>query len=226
MIAFTLYYIFNNYIINDKMGTKKIALFGATTSVGQCILNEALARGHEVTAIVPDINEVTAEHDKLKVVEGFIIDPQDVKAEVEDHDVVINAECPSPDNTKGFYEGTQSFIKGVKEAGVKRVIVVGWAPDGLSDYNSNETTSTKDWRAISEAYGNALALYQKEENIEWSYSHPVTYIETEIKGDTPPRVIDSLNNSNNNISFEDYAIALLDEVEKNKHLQELFAVTC
>ncbi len=142
------------------MNTKKIALFGATTPIGKSILTEALYRGHFVTVITPDVNAITTYHDNLKVVEGYMEDVADVSAEVEGHDIVINAESPDPDNVEFYIEKTISLIAGMMVTGVKRLIVVG------PYKNINDSSS------IKEVYNKSLLLYQNEKDLNWSFLYP------------------------------------------------------
>jgi putative NADH-flavin reductase len=209
---------------------KNIALFGANTSIGQRILKEALARGHKVTAIVPDIHQITTMHDNLKVVEGNITDTTDVSAEVEDHDVVINAEGPDPYNANTFVETTHSLIEGVKKAGVQRLIAVGGAPELKAGSAFAETEHiSHDWQAVADAHRNALALYQREKQLLWSYSHPTAFLEAGKKTGRHVRQhsVTSLGEiqGTDSLSLEDYATVLLDEAENNEHVQEPFEVT-
>ena len=67
----------------------KIALYGATGMIGRRILDEALQRGHEVTAIVRDESKVAEESPNLHVVTGDILAPQDVAEKVAGHDAVL-----------------------------------------------------------------------------------------------------------------------------------------
>ena len=72
----------------------KIALFGSTGRIGQRILNEALARGHEVTAIVRDATRKSDKRPNLTFKPGDVLKPESVAAATVGHDVVVSAYGP------------------------------------------------------------------------------------------------------------------------------------
>src|ERR1700741_2230700 len=107
----------------------KIALIGATGFVGSAILQEALQRGHEVTAIVRHPEKLTP-HPKLRPHNADIQKIDDVTRSVAGHDVVISAFNPgwnNPDIYNQQVKGTRAIVDGVKKAGVKRLLFVGGA---------------------------------------------------------------------------------------------------
>jgi putative NADH-flavin reductase len=208
----------------------KIALYGATGNIGQRILKEALRRGHEVTAIVRDQNKVGAKNSKLKYVIGDILNPADVCIKSAKHDVVISAYGPGHSNPKKLVEATQSLIEGVRESGVKRLIVVGGAGSlevspGIQLVDTPQFPEA--WKGIANAHRDALELYKKENSLDWSYASPAAFIEPgEITGKFRwggnQLLIDEVGNSK--ISMEDYAIALLDEAENPNYVHKQFSV--
>src|SRR5437764_3397718 len=68
-----------------------IVVYGASGMIGQRITQEALGRGHKVTAIVRNPSHLTLTHPNLTIKEGNILDPNDVVQTVAGHDAVINA---------------------------------------------------------------------------------------------------------------------------------------
>ena len=73
----------------------KIALFGASGMIGQCVAQEALRRGHEVTAIVRDPARIQFRHPQLTPTEGNALNRESVTQVVAGHDVVVSAIKPS-----------------------------------------------------------------------------------------------------------------------------------
>ena len=107
----------------------KIALIGATGFVGSAILKEALDRGHEVTAIVRHPEKLQP-HAKLRPQKGDVYNNDEVARLVAGHHAVISAFNPgwsNPDIYNQQVKGTEAIIKGVKQAGVKRLLFVGGA---------------------------------------------------------------------------------------------------
>jgi hypothetical protein len=107
----------------------KIALIGATGFVGSAILQEALHRGHEVTAIVRHPEKVPP-HPKLRPHKADVQKEGEVTQSIAGHDAVISAFNPgwsNPDIYNQQIKGTRAIIDGVKKAGVKRPLFVGGA---------------------------------------------------------------------------------------------------
>ena len=107
----------------------KIALIGATGFVGAAILQEALNRRHDVTAIVRNPEKLQA-HPQLHAQKGDVYNEDDVARFVAGHEVVISAFNPgwsNPDLYNQQVKGTRAIINGVKKAGIKRLLLVGGA---------------------------------------------------------------------------------------------------
>lgn len=107
----------------------KIALIGATGHVGHYFLNEALQRGHAVTALVRDPGKLAA-RDGLGVVQADVSDPAQVASAVAGHEVVIsafNGGWGSADLRARHAAGSQAILDGVKRSGVPRLLVLGGA---------------------------------------------------------------------------------------------------
>lgn len=108
-------------------GTTKIALYGSAGRVARPILDEALTRGHEVTAITrnPDAAPFSS-HANLRIEQGDIL--VGVADVVRDHDVVINAIGP-PRGSDGrlLIEAAHSLIRGLRGASIRRLLIVGGA---------------------------------------------------------------------------------------------------
>ena len=104
----------------------KIAIFGAGGRIGSRIVNEALSRGHEVTAVVRHPENYTVEALHLKVAKGDLFNSQDVESGVFNHDAVVCAYNYTHGATPStFSEIAAPLLSGMKQAGVKRLLVVG-----------------------------------------------------------------------------------------------------
>ena len=155
----------------------RIALIGATGFVGSAILQEALDRGHEVTAIVRDPTKLKA-HPKLHPSKADVQNEDEVARLVGGHGAVISAFNPgwsNPDIYNQQVKGTRSIIDGVKKAGVKRLLFVG----GAGVWKSSQEFSLSTCRGFPNEYKQgalatreALNMLRKETNLEWSFLSP------------------------------------------------------
>ncbi len=212
----------------------KILLVGATGFVGSAILKEALSRGHLVTAILRTPAKLTLEDDKLRVVAGDVMDAQLIAKEAKGQDAVISAYNPGWTNP-ALYEDTlkayTSIIEGVKAAGVQRLLVVG----GAGTLFVKPGVTVIDTGVLPEAIlpgvkGTAKVYtdYLKPEKaLDWVFFSPAGHIAPGERTGTFRLGLDDLivdEQGNSNISVEDYAMAMIDELEKPAHHQQRFTI--
>jgi len=210
----------------------KIALLGATGFVGSAILNEALDRGHTVTAIV-------RHPEKLPQRTGVVAATADVADEARlvqlftGQDAVISAFNPGWKNPNLYDEqvrGTASIIAAIKLAGVRRVLWVGGA-GGLEvepGVRAVDMPDMPDWvRPGSLATIDALASLRKEPTLDWSFLAPSANMHPgertgkfRLGGD---RMLVGANGKSE-ISVQDYAVAMIDELEHPAHVRQRFTV--
>jgi putative NADH-flavin reductase len=208
----------------------KIALFGATGNIGRRIAQEAIARGHEVTAVARDPARVDLSSNRLTVVKGDMLNPDSVAATVAGHDVVISAFGPGRGgDPKTIISSTHSLIDGVKRAKVRRLIVVGGA-GSLEVAPGQQLMDAPNfpaaWKPAAGAHREALAIYRTAD-LDWTYLSPAAFIEPgkrtgQYRTGTDRLVTDEKGESR--ISMEDYAVALLDEIEHPKFIRRRFTV--
>lgn len=210
----------------------KIALFGATGTIGKSILEEALRRGHEVTAVLRDISKLeglSKEHEKLQLKTGDILMPDSVAEAAAGKDVVISAFGPRFGEEDEMSEAARSLVEGVKRGGAGRLIVVGGAGslEVAPGVPLMDTPSfPEEWRPVARAHAEAYDVYLNSD-IDWTYLSPAAVIEPgERTGNfrigTNQLVTDELDNSR--ISVEDYAVALLDEADEGHFVRSRFTV--
>ncbi|MEV0249396.1 SDR family oxidoreductase [Nocardia sp. NPDC050712] len=114
----------------------RIAVFGATGTVGRVVVEQALEQGHEVTAFTRNAANVTQQHDRLRVVEGDVYDTNSAERAVAGQDAVIVA--LGDDRTGQVrFGGTKSVIEAMNRTGVKRLIVQSSLGVGDSRPNLN-----------------------------------------------------------------------------------------
>jgi putative NADH-flavin reductase len=209
----------------------KIAVFGASGRIGSRIVHEALNRGHDVTAIVRHPQDYTLSHDHLKVAKGDLFDRQDVETGAFDQDAVVCAYS----NTRGAPASTIAelpipLIKGLKQAHVKRLIIVGGA-GSLEIAPGSQLVDTPnfpaEYKSVALAHRDALKLYQNENELDWTYISPAAEIapgERTGKFRLGGTQLLSDGNGKSFISMEDYAIAVLDEIETPTHIRQQMTV--
>ena len=210
----------------------KIVLIGATGFVGSAILKEALDRSHEVAAIVRNPDKLTP-HANLHPKKGDVYHEDEVARLVTGHDAVISAFNPgwsNPDIYNQQVKGARSIISGVKQAGVKRLLFVGGAGSlevkpGVQSVDLPEFPAEYKQGAL--ATREALNLLRNEPRLEWSFLSPSADLSPgkrtgKFRLGTDQLLRDA--NGMSRISVEDYAVAMIDEVEKSQHIRQRFTV--
>jgi putative NADH-flavin reductase len=210
----------------------KIAVIGATGFVGSAILQEALQRGHEVTAIVRHPEKVKP-HPKLRPHKADVQKGDEVTRSVAGHDAVISAFNPGWTNPNMYdlqVRGTRAMIDGVKKAGVKRLLFVGGAGSlevkpGVQSVDLPEFPVEYKQGAL--ATREALNLLRNEPSLDWSFLSPSADLfpgqrTGKFRLGTDQLLADTQGKSR--ISVEDYAKAMIDEVEKPTHIRRRFTV--
>ncbi|MBI3905925.1 MULTISPECIES: NAD(P)-dependent oxidoreductase [unclassified Pseudomonas] len=200
----------------------KIAIIGATGRAGSQLLEEALRRGHSVTAIARDTSKIDPREGVVsKAVDA--LDAAALQAAIAGHDVVISA--------AHFATLPASAVVGpVKKSGVKRLLVVGGAgslllPDGTRVIDSEGFPEA--YKAEASAGAEFLANLREERDLDWTFLSPsAEFVEGERTGKFRLGQDDLLVSSEGRswITFADYAIAMLDEVEAPKHSRQRFTV--
>lgn len=213
---------------------KKVVLIGASGFVGSAILNELLNRGHKVTAIVRNPEKIKIEHENLTVIKGDINSQQTVTEISRGFDNVISAFNPgwtNPNIYEDTLKGYTTILEGVKAAGVKRLLCVGGAGSlfistgkRLKDAGIIPENYLPAVKGLSEFYLNILT---KEKEIDWVFFAPAGSIAPgertgKFRLGKDHLVVDKDGKSN--ISVEDYAVAMMDELEKPGHHQEIFTI--
>ncbi|MEO8392306.1 MAG: NAD(P)-dependent oxidoreductase [Chloroflexota bacterium] len=202
----------------------KIALFGATGTIGAGILKEALARGHQVTAVMRDPGKLSGTK-QLMIVQGDVLDAKSVAAVVKGHDAVISAFGPGlSGDPQMLVQAAKALIEGTRNAGVRRLIVVNGAGslEVAPGVRLVDTPQFPDgWRPLGFAHADSLEVYRTAD-LDWTAFSPAAMIEPgertgKYRLGTDQLVMDDQGNSA--ISVEDYAIALLDELEAPKYIR-------
>jgi putative NADH-flavin reductase len=211
-----------------------IVLFGGG-AVGHRIAREALAREHQVTVAVRDPARVERFDNRLTVVRGDITDASCVATIATGAGAIVNAissrsgrdEQPASSLTAAAH----ALIAGAQRARVRRVIIIGGAgsllmPDGTPHFD--EADFPVMYKAAALAQRDALDIYRAEAGaLDWTYISPAETIFPGRRTGTYRVGGDHLladANGNSRISYEDYAVAVLDALERRDHVRERITV--
>ncbi len=210
----------------------KIVLIGATGFIGSELLKEALSRGHLVTGIVRHPEKMTGEHPNLTLQKGDVTDEAQAIKLFTGHDAVISSFAPggAADQFEAFQSSYRTIVSAVKKAGVKRLLVVGGAGSlevepGKQLVDAGELPEA--WKAGILGLREVLYMLRKEKELEWTFLSPSKVIapgertgKFRLGGDQ--MLTDA--NGESRISVEDYAVAMIDELEKPAHIRQRFTV--
>jgi len=210
--------------------TLKIALFGATGMIGSRIAAEAARRGHQVTALSRNPERVPTDIPNLKAAQADVTDAASVAAAARGQDVVASAYSPPADNVAMIGKATRALIDGTREAGVKRLVVVGGA-GSLEVAPGKQLVDTEGfpaaYKAVALAHRDILPTLRAASDLDWTFFAPAALIQPgERKGTfrtgAGALIVDAQGNSS--ISAEDYAVAFVDELEQGRFVHQLATV--
>jgi putative NADH-flavin reductase len=200
----------------------KIALIGATGFIGSRLLAELTSRGHQVTAIVRNPEKVP-QGAGVTAKKGDVYDKDGLAVLLAGRDAVISAVHYTASDPA-------TLLAAVKQSGVKRYLVVGGA-GSLEVAPGVKLFDTKEFPAIyldeAKKGGAYLDLLKGENGLDWTFLSPSALIEPgertgKFRLGKDQLLVDDKGQSR--ISAEDYAIALVDELEKPAHSRQRFTV--
>ena len=209
----------------------KIALIGASGFVGSAILNEAVSRGHSVTAIVRDTSKLNP-HPQVRAVAVDAQDPQALADVIKGHDRVISAYNPgwsAPDIHDQYLKGASAIVEAANAAH-SWLLVVGGA-GSLEIAPGVQLVDTPDfpaeWKQGALAARDGLTALRREAALDWRFVSPPVFLEPGEKrggyrlggdqvlfdGDKPA-----------GITVGDLADGVLNEAETPAHLRQRFTL--
>ena len=211
----------------------KLAIIGASGFVGSALLDEALQRGHNVTAIVRHPEKISQVDPKLTVKQGDAQDADALAELVSGHDAVLsafNAGWTNPNLYTDFLKGCESIEKGTEQAGVKRLLVVGGA-GSLEAAPGVQLVDTPqfpaEWKAGATSARDYLNVLRKNTTLDWTFLSPAIMLEPgertgTFRIGTEQPIFDEKGESK--ISVADLAVAILNEIEQPQFIQKRFTV--
>ena len=217
----------------------KIALIGATGFVGAAVLTELIDRGHQVTAIVRDPAKALPAGVAVAVADAF--DAAAIAAAVAGVDAVISAFNPgwdAPDLYDKFLRGSAAIEQGVAASGVKRLLVVGGAGSlfvapGVQLVDTASFTDHVPAKVVpgARAARDALIRLQGDTQLDWTFISPPAMLAPGARSGAYRLGADELlmdgdgdDRTPAGISVADLAVAIVDDIERPRHLRARFTV--
>lgn len=211
----------------------KVALIGATGFVGSHLLQELVNRGFEVTAVARSVDKIPVKDGKPKAVAADVTDIKALASVLKGNDVVLSAFNPgwsNPNIYNDFMKGSEAIQQAVKEAGVKRYVMIGGAGslyiDGQQIVDGADfPESIKPGATAARDY---LDVLKKEKDLDWTMFSPAINMHPGIKTGrtgkyrlgTDEPVFDKDGESV--LSVEDLAVVVVDEIENHKFSRQRF----
>ena len=207
----------------------KVALYGATGKSGSRILKELVSRGHQVIAIVRNPAKLSQPSPGVLITQDDLSDSKKIAAAINGAEAVISAYAPPQDDVDAIVGVTQRQVEALNHGSKVRLIVVGGAgglnvAPGVTLVDSGYLP--EPYLPIAKAHVKALNVLRAS-TIDWTYLAPAAYFEPGQRTGKFRLGTDELianERQESRISMEDYAIALVDELEKPQHRRQRFSI--
>ncbi|KOR80684.1 hypothetical protein AM232_21160 [Bacillus sp. FJAT-21352] len=207
----------------------KIGIIGASGKAGSLILKEALTRGHEVTAIVRDEAKVQIQGASVLEKDVFDLKAEDIK----EFEVVVNAFGAAPGKEHLHVDAGKILIEAMKGAPQTKLIVVGGAGSLFVDEAKtirvlDTPEFPKEYFATAYNQSKNLGDLQNATDIQWTFISPSAFFDPQgnrtggYKLGKDNLLVNSKGESY--VSYADFALAVLDEIENPQHINQRFTV--
>lgn len=198
-----------------------VALIGASGNAGARILKELSDRGHRVTAIARTPDKI-AKLPNVTAVAGDVGDKAALSSLLRGHDAVISS-------VRFLGSDPAILVGAVRDAGVKRYLVVGGAGSlevAPGQRLVDQPSFPAAYKAEASKGADFLDLLRKVDDLDWTFLSPSALFTAGQRTGRFRLGKDTLltTDSGSSISFEDYAIALVDELERPAHRRQRFTV--
>ncbi|MFQ1023286.1 NAD(P)-dependent oxidoreductase [Avibacterium paragallinarum] len=205
----------------------KLAVIAANGKAGCAIVEEAVARGIEVTAIVRNENQSAAQNVLQK--DLFDLTREDLSG----FDVVVDAFAAWTPETLSLHSRSLAHLCDILADTPVRLLVVGGAGSLYTDESlSTQLIDTPDfpveYKSLAQSMAKALAELRLRDDVKWTYLSPAANFDPKGERTGHYRLageVFTLNDKGESyISYADYAIAMVDEAAKGEHLQKRISV--
>ncbi|HFT8610242.1 TPA: NAD(P)-dependent oxidoreductase [Pseudomonas aeruginosa] len=213
----------------------KVVVLAATGKAGRATISELLSRGHDVTAVARSPEKLPS---SITSVADDLSSAEKLAEIIKGADAVVSAFGPSSEDPRYFSDVsytdqlvsvTERVIEAVAKTGVPRLLVVGgagslWLSPGVTVLDSGHWP--EQYVPIAKSHVKAFSAL-KASGINWTYFSPPMMIAPGIRTGKFRLGNDDVifdDKGKNWISFEDYAVALVDELEKPAHERGRFTI--
>lgn len=201
----------------------KIALIGASGKIGSRIAAELLRRKHTITGIARHPERIE-QQPGLTAAQGDFTVPEQMARALRGHDAVISATSFIPGQA-------EQLIASVRASGVKRLLLVGGAASLQTEPGGPKVIDTiqlpEEWKAPVLEGIRTLTLLRAVTDLDWTFFSPAVMIgpgERTEKFRLGTEVVVKDAEGNSRISYDDYAIAMVDELEQGRHIKARFTI--
>ena len=223
----------------ESAAPKRVLMFGGSGRIGGHIVREALDRGYRVTAVSRDPARIETQHEDLTVVQGDILDRERVRELVSQHDAVLVSVGgrPTSSDPQHYIAATaaESLIDVLEPLGPggPRMIFVGNLftliyQDGKTLLELGRVDETHPNLRMFQGHQIALDRFRASDNVQWTVASPPNGLR--LKGKTGDIVWGEdavLRNQDGvplTISPEDFAYAVIEELEAARYVRRRFTV--
>ena len=213
----------------------KVVVLAATGQVGRTVLSELISRGHQVTAVARNPDKLPP---SIACVRDDLSSAGRIAEIIAGADAVVSAFGPAKQDERFFSDVsytdqlahvTERAIAAVREAGVPRLVMAGgcgslWYSPGVTVIESGYWP--EKLIPIATSHVKAFAALRASD-INWTYFSPPMQIEPGVRTGKFRLGGDDLikdDQGKSRVSFEDYAVALVDELEKPAHERSRFTI--
>ena len=200
----------------------KLIVFGATGTIGQKVVEQALAQGHQVNAFVRDSAKLAMTHDSLGFTQGDVLDSVAVEQAIQGQDAVICV-LGSGKQLKSQIrsEGTRTIIQAMEKTGVRRLICQSTLGAGESWANLNFY-----WKYVMFGFilrhvfadHEVQEMLVKQSRLDWTIVRPGAFIDGPSTGTYHHGFASGDRNLKLEISRADVADFLLKQLQSNQYL--------
>jgi putative NADH-flavin reductase len=198
----------------------RIVVFGAGGRAGRRAVQEARRRGHQVTAVVRDpAKHADLAADGVLLLAGDVTDPDQVAQLAAGHDAAVNAAADLSAQPDVFFpSAARALLTGLAQAGVHRLLVVGLAsvlPAESGELLMDTPNYPQEYRFFYLGHAAGMDVLRAATAPDWLILSPAG--DFDHTGDRTGRYRLAPAEANSRISYADFAIALLDEIDRPAH---------